>query len=155
MTVMLAPVPLALLGNMLDRDHALIVSRIEHDDALRGAARDADALDPGADELSAVSHQHDLVAALDRKRGDELAGLARDRHRDDAFAAATGGAVLERGRALAHALLGDGEHELLGLRHLDIALFAELEVGACLLVIDRPLLAFLAAPDCARALQVS
>src|SRR5262249_10440652 len=50
-----------------------------------------------------------------------------NRHGDDAFAAAPGGAVLVRRRALAEAACRDGQHELLGRRHLDIALLAELD----------------------------
>ena len=48
-----------------------------------------------------------------------------DRHRDDALAAAPRGPVLEGGRPLAVAVLGDGEHELLGRAHLGVALLAE------------------------------
>src|SRR5256885_16679800 len=41
-------------------------------------------------------------------------------HRHDAFAAATGGAVLVGRRALAHAVFRDRQHKLPGLRHFDI-----------------------------------
>ena len=95
--------------------------------------------DRAADELAAVGHQHDLVGLLDRERGDQPADLVRssrallafpDRHRDDAFAAAAGDPVLVGRRALAVAALGNRQHELLGRRHLDIALLAELDRAA-------------------------
>src|SRR6185503_16217039 len=138
-----APVPPTLLGDVLDRHDALVVGGVEYDHALRRTADDANALDPRADQLPGVRHQHDLVAFLDRERGHQLAGLVADRlcallafedaHRDDAFAAAIGDAVLVGRRALPHALLGDGQHELFGSRHLDVTLFAELDRAGCLL----------------------
>jgi hypothetical protein len=52
---------LAFLAQVLDRDHALLVRRVEHDDALRRATRDADVVHVSADELAAIGDQHDLV----------------------------------------------------------------------------------------------
>src|SRR5437016_6109139 len=86
-------VVLAFLADALDRHHLLILVGVEHDHALGRAAGDADALDAGADELAAVGDQHDLVGVLDRERPDDAAGLGCDRHGDNAFAAAPGGAV--------------------------------------------------------------
>src|SRR6266850_5101689 len=59
---------LPVVADMLDRHHVLIFSRIEHDDALRRAAGDADVLDRAADQLALVGHQHDLIAVLDGDR---------------------------------------------------------------------------------------
>src|SRR5262249_51273371 len=66
-----APLPspavlVAFLADALDRDHLLVVGGVEHDHALRRPAGDADAFDPGADQLAAVGHQHQLVLLLDR-----------------------------------------------------------------------------------------
>src|SRR5499427_4593330 len=90
----LPAVLLGLFGEPLDRDHALALGGVEHDDALGGAAGDADAVDRAADQLAAVGDQHDLVALLDRERGDDAAVAPGHVHGHDAFAAATGGAVL-------------------------------------------------------------
>src|ERR1700688_5108458 len=98
---------LALLGESLDRRHALAFGGREHDDALGRAAGDADAVDRAADQLAAVGDQHDLVAFLDRERGDDAAVLFGDRHRDDAFAAAAGGAVFVGRGALAETFFGN------------------------------------------------
>src|SRR5215470_10841064 len=128
------PVLLALFADALDRDHAFGFGGVEHDHALGRAPGDADALDAGADELAAVGDQHDLVAVLDRERGDQLAGLLPDGavalahvHGDDAFAAAAGDPVLVGRGTLAVAALGNGQHELLGSRHRDVALLAKLD----------------------------
>src|ERR1700692_111552 len=85
---------LAFLGEPLHRRDLLAVGGREHDDALGRAAGDADAVDRAADQLAAVGHQHDLIALLDRERRHQAAVLFGDRHGDDAFAAAAGGAVL-------------------------------------------------------------
>src|SRR6202043_1060403 len=125
----LAAVTVAVLGvlaDVLDRDHVLVLGGVEHDDALGRAAGDPDALDRTADQLALVGHQHDLVTVLDRERRHQLAVAAVDRHRDDALAATPRGPVLERRRALAIAVLADGQHELLGSRHFDVTLLAEL-----------------------------
>src|SRR5579871_1565067 len=87
------PVRFAFLRQPLDRSNALAFGGREHDDALGRTAGDPDAVHRAADELAAVGNQHDLVAFLDRERGDETAVLLGDRHGDDAFAAAAGGAV--------------------------------------------------------------
>src|SRR5262249_29631382 len=131
---------LGLLADMLDRDHVLVLGGVEYDHALGGAAGDADVLDRAADELALVGDQHDLVGILHREGGDELAVAAVDAHGDDAFTAATGGAVLERRGPLAVAVLRDGQHELLGRRHLDIALLAELHGASGLLGVGPRLL---------------
>src|SRR5690349_25033441 len=104
-----AAVLLALLGEPLDRDHALALGGVEHDHPLGGAAGDADAVDRAADELAAIRHQHDLVALLERERGDDAAVALRHVHRDDAFAAASGGAVLVGRGALAETVFRDRE----------------------------------------------
>src|SRR5690606_33278376 len=82
-----------IVGDALDRDHALVRIRLEDAHTLRVAPRDAHVVHRAADELPAVRHQHDLVALLDRERGDEVAVAIVDDHRDDAFAAASAGAV--------------------------------------------------------------
>ena len=55
---------LPVVADMLDRHHVLVLGGIEHDDALRRAAGDADVLDRAADQLALVGDQHDLVAVL-------------------------------------------------------------------------------------------
>ena len=97
--------------------------------ALRAAADDADVVDRHADDLAAVGDQHDLVAVLDREGGDQRAVPLVDRHGDDAFAAAPGDPVLVGRRALAVAVLRDGQDELLGGAHLGVALLGELAAG--------------------------
>src|SRR5262245_28993947 len=129
-----AAVLLAFLADALDRHHALVVGRVEHDHALGRAPGDTDAFDAGADELSAVGDQHQLVAVLDRERGDQLAGLLPDCavtlahvHRHDAFAAAAGDPIFVGRGPLAVSALRDREHELLGRRHFHVTLLAELD----------------------------
>src|SRR6185437_1726676 len=83
----------------LDRNDMLFLRGREHDDALRRAAGDADAVDRAADQLPAVGDQHDLVGLLDRERGDQATSLFTNLllallpfhhgHCDNAFAAAT------------------------------------------------------------------
>src|SRR6185369_26480 len=119
--------------NMLDRHHVFVFSRIEHDDALRRAAGDADVLDRAADQLALVGDQHDLIAVLHGERRHQLAVAVVDAHRDDAFAAAAGGAVLVGRGALAVAVDGDRQYDLLLRRHLDIALGRKLDRGRRLL----------------------
>src|ERR1700691_3835416 len=118
---------LAFLGQPLDRSDALALGGVEHDDALGGAAVNADAVDRAADELPAVGDQHDLVALLDRERADQPPVLLGDRHGDDAFAAAVGSAVLVGRRALAETLFGNRQHELFGGGQFRIAGLAELD----------------------------
>src|SRR5271156_2203889 len=84
----------AVFGQPLDRGDTLAFTRREHDDALRRAPRDTDAVDGASNQLTAVGDQHDLIALLDGERSDQPAVLFRDRHGDDTFAAAAGGAVL-------------------------------------------------------------
>src|SRR5262245_36322059 len=146
----------AFLADALDRHHLLILVRVEHDHALRRAASDTDALNAGPNELAAIGYQHDLVLVLDRERGHHAAGLAGDRHGDDAFAATAGGSIFVRRTALAKAALGERQHELLGLRHFYIALLAELDRAGCLLRIGSRLLGFGcdAAPHRACALEI-
>src|SRR6202042_310759 len=96
-----------VFADVLDRHHMLVFGGVEHDDALGRAAGDADALDRAAYQLGLVGHQHDLVTVLDRERRHQLAVAAVHRHRDDALAAAPGGPVFERRRALAKTVLAD------------------------------------------------
>src|ERR1700726_608221 len=137
----LPAVLLGLFRQPLDRRHLLALAGREHDDALRRAAGDADAVDRAADQLAAVGDQHDLVGFLDRERRHQAPVLFGDRHGDDAFAAAAGGAVLVRRRALAEAFFRNGEHKLLGFRHYDVALLAKLDCTIGFLTIDAVLLA--------------
>src|SRR5260221_367509 len=88
-------------ADALDRHHPFALGGVEHDHALRRAAGDADAVDRAADELALVGDEHDLIRVLDREGADDLAVLLADRHRNDAFAAAAGDAVLEGRGALA------------------------------------------------------
>ena len=114
--------------------------------------------------LPCVGHQHDLVGLLDRERGDQLADLRLehelaalllpDVHGDDAFAAAAGDAVLVGRGALAVAALRQRQHELLGRRHFDIALFAELDRRHRLLAVGHRLLLDAAAPHRVGALEI-
>src|SRR5689334_941378 len=138
---------LALFADPLDRDHLLILGGVEHDHALGRASGDADAVHRAADQLAAVGDQHKLIGFFHRERSDQRADLLLDRlgallalpdrHRDQAFAAAVGDPVFVGRRAFAVAALGYRQDELLGGRHLDVALLAELN-GA-----RRGLLAFL------------
>src|SRR5882724_362818 len=57
----------SFFADVLDRHYMLVLGGIEHDDALGRAARDPDALDRTADQLTLVGHQHDLVRVLDRE----------------------------------------------------------------------------------------
>src|SRR3984893_1284545 len=113
---LLPAVLVAFPAQPLHRRLLLALAGREHDDALRRAAGDADAVDRAADQLAAVGDQHDLVAFFDRERRHQAAVLLGDRHGDDAFAAAAGGAVLVGRGALAKAFFRDCEHELLGFR---------------------------------------
>src|SRR4029077_21132811 len=140
--------------DMLDGDEVLVLGGIEHDDALGRTAGNADVLDRTADQLALVGHQYDLVAILDRERCHQFAVALVHRHRDDAFAAAAGGAVFERGRALAIDVLADGQHELLGRRHLDNALLAELARAGLALAAGARLLLDAAAPHRVGAAQI-
>src|SRR4029077_9952696 len=58
---------LAVVADMLDGHHMLVLGGVEHDDALGRAAADAEATDRTADQLALVGHQHDLVRILDRE----------------------------------------------------------------------------------------
>ncbi len=109
-------------ADAFDTDDLFALSRIEDDDALRAATGDADAFDRTADQLAAIGHQHDSIAIFDRHGGDERAVTRSDRHGDNAFAAAPGDAIFVRGGALAIAIGGDGQNNLLLGRHFGIAL---------------------------------
>src|SRR4051794_41790850 len=50
----------------------LVLGGVEHDDALSRAACDPDALHRTPDQLALVSHQHDLIAVLDRDEANSL-----------------------------------------------------------------------------------
>src|SRR5664279_1448430 len=146
-----------VLAQPLDRHDLFVVGGIEHDHALRRAPGDADAGDRRADQLAGVGDQHDLVALLDREGADDLAGLLGQRHGDDAFAAAAGGPVFIRRRALAVAALRQRQHELLGRRQFDVALRTEFDRPYRLLALRRRSL-FLgtgAAPDRAGTLVIA
>src|SRR5271170_4634299 len=58
---------LTLFRQPFHRGDLLALCGREHDDALRGAAGDADAVDRAADQLPTIGDQHDLVGFLDRK----------------------------------------------------------------------------------------
>ena len=45
--ISLLAVPVLILADVLDRDDLLVLRRVEHDDALRAAAGDADVVAPG------------------------------------------------------------------------------------------------------------
>src|SRR5690242_21247235 len=119
-SLLAVPVAVLFLADVLDRDDVFVIGGIEHDHALRRAAGDANVLDRTADQLALVGDQHDLVAVLHGERRDQLAVAVVDAHRDDAFAAAAGGAVLVGRGALAVAVDGDGQHHLFRRRHFDI-----------------------------------
>src|SRR5262249_19253994 len=133
-----------LLGESLDRDHTLVLRRVEHDDAAGLTALDADLRDPDSDQLAAVGDQHELVGFLDRERRHQPAdtrangtALLAVVHRNDALSAAAGGPVLVGRGSFAEAALGDREHELLRGRHFHVALLAELDgAGGALLRLD-------------------
>src|SRR5580658_6283361 len=103
---------LGFLADVFDRDHMLVLGGVEHDHALGRTAGDPDALYRATDQLALVGHQHDLIGLFHREGGDQLAVAVIDRHRDDAFAAAAGGAVLEGRGALAVAVDGHRQHHL-------------------------------------------
>ena len=66
----------AILADMFDRHHMLIIRRIEHANALGSAAGDADAFHRHSDQLPAIAHQHDLIRHFDRESSHEMADLA-------------------------------------------------------------------------------
>ena len=72
-----------------------------------------------------IGDEHDLVALLDREGADQPAVPLVDGHGDDAFAAASGDAVLVGRGALAVAVLRHREDELLVRAHLGVALAAD------------------------------
>src|SRR5262249_364251 len=153
-----AAVLLGVLCQPLDRGDTFAFSGGEDDNALCGTAGDTDAVNRAADELATVGDQHDLIAFLDRKGRDQPAVLFGDRHGDDTFAAASSGAVLVGGGALAEALFRNREHELLGGRHFDVAALAKLDRALGLLLIQALLvavaIAIAAAPHRVRPLQI-
>src|SRR5205085_1782691 len=90
--------------------------------ALRVATHHADIPDGGADHLALVGDQHQRLAAVGRERGDDAAVALRRVDVGDALAAAIGAAIFIGRRALAVAVLGDGQDELLIFLELGIAL---------------------------------
>src|SRR5262249_33123254 len=151
-----AAVLLGVVCEPLDRGDTFAFSGGEDDNALCGTAGDTDAVNRAADELATVGDQHDLIAFLDRKGRDQPAVLFGDRHGDDTFAAASGGAVLVGGGALAEALFRNREHELLDRRHFDVAALAKLDRALGLPLIQAVLLAVAIAstPHRVRPLQI-
>src|SRR5262249_4886377 len=142
------------VGNMLDRDHALILGGIEHDHPLRRAAHDADAFDRDADQLAAIRDEHELIAFLHREGANQLAVPLIDRHGDDAFAAAPGDAVFVRAGPLAVAVLRYREHELLVRAELGVALRAEHDLLAVAFALHVLLLFGAAAPHHVRLTHI-
>src|SRR5271169_2833455 len=65
----------AVLGQAFNRGDTLAFSRREHDDALRRASRDTDAVHGASNQLTAIGDQHDLITLLDGERSDQPAVL--------------------------------------------------------------------------------
>ena len=91
----------------------LVLGDTEDRHALRVAARDPDIPHGGADHLALVGDQHQLLARLSREAGHDAAVALGRVDVGDALAAAVGAAILVGRRALAVAILGDGQDELL------------------------------------------
>ena len=119
------------------RDHALAGGGVEDPHPAGAARAEGDVGDRHADRLAGVGGEHDLVVGLDREERHQRAAAHRPVHRRDALAAAAAHRVVVARRELAGAALGDGEQQVLGLGHRDVAGLAELEAvgGDRLLVV--------------------
>ncbi len=70
-------------------------------------------------DLAAARHEHDLIVVRHHADPDDPAGLVGGLHGDDALAAAMRASVLVHRRALAVAVLGDGEQRAARLDQID------------------------------------
>src|SRR5262245_45250262 len=107
------PVAFGLVAETSDGHDALAPLHLEQRHALGLAAGDADVVHRAADELSAVGHQHDLVAFGNREGGHHLAVALGDVHVGNALPAAAGDPVFIGRTALAIAARSDRKDELL------------------------------------------
>ena len=107
---------LVALVDLGDRDDMLVLGDAEDRHALGVAAHDADVADRGTDDLGLVGDQHQGLARGDREAGDDAAVALRCVDVGDALAAAIGAAIFVSAAALAVAVFGDGQEELLLLR---------------------------------------
>src|SRR5215472_15738738 len=92
--------------------NAFALIELDQAHALRIASDYTHVFDPQADDLAAVGNQHHVVVDSDLAHAHHVAGLVRHLHRDYAFAAAMGQAVLGSGRALAEAQFGNRKQGL-------------------------------------------
>src|SRR5262249_13800421 len=94
---MILPIPVAIacivLADSDRRYHAFAFADIHDANATGGAAGDADVVNWTADQRAAVGDEHDLVALQHWERRHDLAAVWQA-HQFDAFAAASGHAVL-------------------------------------------------------------
>src|SRR5690348_5529245 len=106
------------LVDLGDADDMLVSRDLEDRDTLRVAAHDADVADRRADHLALVGDEHQLLALARREARHDTAVALGGVDVGDALAAAIGAAIFVSRRALAIAVLSDGEDELLFLRQL-------------------------------------
>src|SRR5262249_61847837 len=111
LTAAVALFAVAVLADAFHRHHFLVLVGAEDAHALHVASGDADIIDRTADQLAAIGDQHDLVAVLDRERGNQPAVALVDDHGGDAFAAATRDAVFVRRGAPAQTAPRHPQHE--------------------------------------------
>src|SRR6185437_4130363 len=105
-----------------DADDMLVFGDPEDRHALGVAAHDPDVAHRGADHLALVGDQHQRLALVRGEGRDDAAIALRRVDVGDALTAAVGSAIFIGRRALAVAVLGDREDELLPLRQLGDAL---------------------------------
>src|SRR5205809_4175862 len=128
--VTLAVIRLVLLHHPGHVHHQIARGQIHDLHSLGVATRDADAFHRHADHDPLLGDHHQLVVGEHFLEGNDVAGLVGALQRDDAAAAPMLYAVFVELRALAHALLGDGEEGGLAAHdhHVDhLVLLVELD----------------------------
>src|SRR5207248_877421 len=108
-----------------DADYLLAIGDAEDGHALGVAAHHSDVADGGADHLALIGDEHQRLALVRREGGDDAAVALARVDVGDALTAAVGAAIFVRATALAIAVHGDREDELLLLRQLGHALLRE------------------------------
>ena len=116
-----------------------MLGRVDAEDhhALRIAPGDADRTDGGADHLALVGGEHDLLARLDREARHHAPIARPGVDVGDALAAAIGAAIFIGAGALAKAVLGNGEDELLAFGHFGDPIVGQGALGALALAPGR------------------
>src|SRR5207248_999416 len=108
-----------------DADDMLVLADTEDRHTLGVAAHDADVADRGANHLALVGDQHQRLALVRGEARDDATVALRGIDVGDALAAAVGAAILIGRRALAIAVLGEGEDELLLVGKLGDSVFRQ------------------------------